>query len=260
VPATRSRQGVGWRSYRRRWTGFWAHKGIGLHQGDYDSATDTAGGNYAFSNTWRDIEILGYRSSGIDLTSYRRASTGSVWENVYVRNGPTGPAENASTYPVFIRDCDEQMFTQLNIESVMCAASDVLFVQGSSVLINGLHLEGITLSQWDGALVQAYDVGNIQINMMTVQGSTFAAGQNNKSVVKVGGNARVRLQGLTLRNSNLIRSPVFALMQSLDQTGTLSATEVDLSAFTVKTVGDTGAAPVTKQINEMTAFTPLIRP
>jgi hypothetical protein len=247
-------------SLYERLNAFWTHKGIAIAQTDYVSATDSAGGNYAFSNTWRDIEILGYRSSGIDLTSYNRASTGSLWNNVYVRNGPTGPAEDASSFPVIIRNSDEQVFNQLNIESVNCVSSDALLIHGSSAVINGLHLEGIALSHLDGSLVQAYDVGNTLINMMTVQGTTFAANRNNKSIVKVGLGARVRVQGLTLRNNNKIQSAVLALMHSLDQTGTFVATEADLSYFTALTVGDTGATPVAKQVNDMTDFAPLGRP
>jgi len=244
-------------SVYERLTVFWAHKGIGIHQGDYDSATDAEGGNYAFSNSWRDIEVLGFRASGIDLTAYNRVSTGSVWGNVYVSNAPLGLAEESSTYPVIIKDSDGQIFNQLNIESVVCANSDVLFVQGSNVVINGLHMEEVTLSSWDGALVQAFDAGNTQINMMTVQASTVAGGANNKSVVKVGLNARVRLHGLAMRNRNTIESPVFALMQSLDQSGSFIATEVDLSPFTTPTLGDTGTPRVAVQINEMGMLNPL---
>jgi hypothetical protein len=232
-----------------RLTTFWAHKGIGFFQGDYNSLTDTGGGNWHFSNTWSDIEVLGFRSKGIDLTAWNRASTGSVWNNIYVRNGPVGPIESSSSYPVHIKGCDEQVFNQLNIEGVTLPSSDAFMSEGSSVVVNGLHFEGVTVGQWDGGLIQAYAAGNTQINMVTIQNDTFVADMNSKSIVKVGSNARVRLQGLTVRNTNTIQSTTFVLMQSLDQTGSFAGTEIDMSYFTAPTFGDGGTVKVAKQIN-----------
>ena len=92
-------------------------------------------------------------------------------------------------------------------------------------MFNGLHYEGVTVTTWDGALIQAHDVGNTAVNVLHAQSVTFGAGQNNKSVAKVGLNARMRIHGLSPGNANTNNSAVFGMMQSIDQTGAFTATD-----------------------------------
>jgi len=232
-----------------RLTVYWANKGIAVYQNDYNSRTDAGGGNFVFSDTFADIEVLGYRTTGIDFTPYIRGNTGSVLSNIYVRNGPMGVAEDATGYGVVFSNTDEMVINQLNIEASNFTDHDALLIHGASVVINGLHLEGDTLSAWDASAVQAYDGGSTTINGMSFVGNNVAANANNKSIVKVGKGARVTIVGLRLKR-NTIMSATYGLMHSLDQTGSFAATDVQTDQFTALKLGDTGQIPVGKRINE----------
>lgn len=122
---------------------------------------------YFFSNLLENLEMLRFYQHGIRID--QTGNTGSCWNNIYVSNKGWGASPLVSQgVIVHLQYLQDSVFNQLNIEH--CTTSGyALFINGTSnITFNGLHIEGVNITGWSGAYIQAYGNTKAMINGLQV--------------------------------------------------------------------------------------------
>ena len=225
--------------------------GLSLYQGAVASTRDNVAGNYLFSCTL-ELMTQNFSICGLDTTPYNASNTGCEWRNIYLQQPSGAPALN--TYAAKVVQSNNEVFNQFNIEGGSWSSSGgPLFIQGSNVVINSLHLEGDTIAGWGYGVITIDNTAIVTVNGLTIQGCIIAdGGYDNKGLFKITGNSRVTISGLMWGTGNTVSEPHFGLCDANDQTGEMRAYSVGasaLSVFTSLAVEDTGQFPVLKQVN-----------
>jgi hypothetical protein len=201
--------------------------------------------NYFFSCTFSDLYLNGYRVAALDTLAVNAANTGSVFTNLYTRNGPVGPAEAATGPALKVESCDEITFNQVNVESANFTGTAGVLVNGSQAVFNGLHFEGDTFSSSGAAPLIVYGSGKAIVNGMTVHNSTFPSGGAD-SIVQGGATADVIVDGMRWGNGNTVAASTLTLVKDQDGTGSFHLRGADTpGAFT----GFVAGAPAIVDIN-----------
>lgn len=137
---------------------------VSIYQGNVvePGTTAAAVGNYMFSNTFEDINILRYAKNGLFLNGYGGGSTGSTWTNTYIQNSGISGGQLPSTgNAVDLFLCDA-VFNQLNVEDLTGSAALLVNAQ-STVVINGFHLERVHLAA-PGNYIRIYGGASVRIS------------------------------------------------------------------------------------------------
>lgn len=156
-------------------------RGFYCPPGDYDDGVSATGNGY-YSCEFNSMHVTGFAISAIDLVVY--GATGSVWNNTYISNNPTGTRQNPSASTVKILGAEEMVFNQLNIEwqlmqSAFASQWLLYFESCGNIVINALHLEQISLEATDSTLMQVADGTKLQVNGMNLVFSSVANAGNH---------------------------------------------------------------------------------
>ena len=97
-----------------------------------------------FSCTFDNLYILPYAHTGIQLIGVNSGQTGNVFNNIYINGFKGSPATAQNTeVGVYLASMTESVWNQLNIEHAQLANAFVCY-GGETMVINSLHLEGLT--------------------------------------------------------------------------------------------------------------------
>lgn len=133
-----------------------------------------------FSCQFYGLDITSYSISAIDLTGGNDVgayATGCVFNNTYINN--TTDATTCSSYAVRLRDWDEVVFNQLNIEHGTVNTTDVFaLIRVNNLVVNDLHFEKIT-SSFNGAALVYLSNSRAVINSGTARFNTFSGSGSN---------------------------------------------------------------------------------
>jgi hypothetical protein len=106
--------------------------------------------------------------------------TGSVWNNVYIRNGVAMSTWGVARFGVAIGSHAQNVFNQLNVEATECTVAAVRFgALAGGTVINSLHTEAIKLTQTNTAVLDVVGgpiiVNGWEIRSLWVDGSITAS-------------------------------------------------------------------------------------
>jgi hypothetical protein len=159
-----------------------------------------------FSCMFFGIDIPSYSISAISLTGGNDVgayATGCVFQNVYINNTSDGTA--CSSYAVLLRDWDEVVFNQLNIEHGTVNTTDVFgLIRVNNLVVNDLHFEKIT-SSFNGAALLYLSNSRAVINSGTARFNTFSGSASNP-VFRMFGTSRLVVNNW-VDNSNTRTTP-----------------------------------------------------
>jgi hypothetical protein len=163
-------------NYHELWLHF-AQTGMAI-----DPAVVTVAG--MFSCRLADITVSEVSSSFIRLdgnnSNGNANCTGCVFENIFCSNTV---AVTAAGFPVFLKNWDEFVFSQLNIEHVTVTAQDVLSLsQVGNAVFSSLHFESVTHSLNGGALLHLSGAGAAVINGLSARFNTYSGSSSNPVV------------------------------------------------------------------------------
>lgn len=169
-----------------------------------DPGTASGSSNWMFSNTFTDLLINRYGISGLHLEAFTARATGSVWTNVYIQNRDinTGDPRTSTGAPVTIFQTEDSVFNQLNIEDALDVGIAVLVNSGGWITINGLHLERVSLGQFNSQYIRVYGSSGLIINGLHVNycdvASSSGSGRSALASVELG--ARLDIRGISVNN------------------------------------------------------------
>jgi hypothetical protein len=156
-----------------------------------------------FSCTFENI-TLGYYSITalhLDANNFQgaNAGTGFVLSNVYITNNPGNVAQAATSYAVFIRNYNELVVNQLNIEHSNATTQHAMgIVTCGNAVLNGIHCEGLTVSADNKGLLFINGVTNVELSGFTSIFNTFSGATSNPVVLFNGaGPSALILEGFT---------------------------------------------------------------
>lgn len=160
-----------------------------------------------FNCIFVNVNILGYTIDGINLNSGNDAGamgSGAVFINTYVKNNYTGSVGSANGSGVFLKNWNEVVFSQLNVEHVNLTAGGAgpaaLRVANSDhVVVNGFHTESVTLSG-NGTAFIFNSSSRIIVNGWTRILNTLS-GTAVPTLQFAGSNAAITVNGLKNRNN-----------------------------------------------------------
>lgn len=159
-----------------------------------------------FSCMFFGIDIPTYSISAISLTGGNDVgayATGCVFQNVYINNASDGTT--CSSYAVLLRDWDEVVFNQLNIEHGTVNTADVFaLIRVNNLVVNDLHFEKITASS-DGAALLYLSNSRAVINSGTARFNTFSGSASNP-VFRMFGTSKLVVNNW-VDNSNTVTTP-----------------------------------------------------
>lgn len=159
-----------------------------------------------FSCMFFGIDIPSYSISAISLTGGNDVgayATGCTFNNVYINNTTDGTA--CSSYAVLLRDWDECVFNQLNIEHGTVNTTDVFgLIRVNNLVVNDLHFEKIT-SSFNGAALIYLSNSRAVINSGTARFNTFSGSASNP-VFRMFGTSKLVVNNW-VDNSNTVTTP-----------------------------------------------------
>jgi hypothetical protein len=133
-----------------------------------------------FSSQFFGMDITSYSISAIDFSGGNDVgayATGCVFNNTYLGNSSDGTA--CSSYAIRLRDWDEVVFNQLNIEHGTVNTTDVFgLIRVNNLVVNDLHFEKIT-SSFNGAALLYLSNSRAVINSGTARFNTFSGSASN---------------------------------------------------------------------------------
>lgn len=251
-----------WGVYRRLSVEF-AAAGFDTPQQHFNDGFWTDGNYGAFSCTFADLFIGGHSITGFRLKAFNGvvsasgAFTQNLIENVYMKNNHSGSVANSIDSGFILDNGNGSTVNNLNVEHSTYGSSHAVLLQTvDTVAINGLHMEGIEPTWFQGAMIGVYGDGNATINAPNVVWSLFqGAAGDTKSIVAAGAGAKVLVNGLQLR-SNTVTGGGLAMFRNHDF-GSGGAASVQFlngdgpgSPFTQLSLADTGQVPLLKQVND----------
>ena len=164
-----------------------------------------------FSCSFDNIYILPYSNTAIQLIGVNSGQTGNVFNNIYISGlrGTPAVAQNTEV-GVYLASMTESVWNQLNIEHSQFANAFVCY-GGETMVINSLHLEGVTprdgvdgtncdFSGWIRSTNKA-----LVINGMSIINSTYNdAYATNYSVFHSVNGSKAQFNGFVTRNNTKI--------------------------------------------------------
>ena len=136
-----------------------------------------------FSCRLANIAVTSASSSFINLVGNNNLGgancTGCVFENLYLAS----PGGTLAGTPVFLRNWDEVVFSQLNIEHCTVSSQDVMSLPSvGNAAISALHFEALTTSLNGGALLHLSNAGTVVINGLTAKFNVYTGSASNPVV------------------------------------------------------------------------------
>lgn len=179
-------------------------------------AIATAAG--VFSCTFSDIQISGFTTAAINLNANNslgaNTGTGCVFSNIYAVNSLVGlPNQNAAGPVVTLKNFNELVINQLNIEHCNLTAGDALLITVmDNLTINGLHFEALTTSVNHQALIHLNGHGTVNLNSVTAIGNTYTGSADNAVIRFFGtGPTMITMNGFYEHN-NTVTTPSHPLV------------------------------------------------
>jgi hypothetical protein len=147
-----------------------------------DPATNTV-----FSCVFENININGWALSAIDFQTWvpgTAASTGNVWNNIYLHNNFFGSTAASAAEAIIMRAFNENVFNQLNMEWCTYTTNMTFFQECNNLLLNSVHFEGNTLTGADIAMIRGYFATRIVVNAVTGVNNTIGNVVGQRSIFK----------------------------------------------------------------------------
>jgi len=173
-------------------------KGVAIAQLDVNEPGGTTGtGNWMFSCTFEDINVLRYSKNGLFLNGYTGRATGSDWSNVYIQNvSPTGVALSSTGNPIDCYLLDESVFSQVNVEDHAGVGTGLLVNACGNVVFHALHFERVALNTYGAQYVRVYGSAGLIAEGVSLSycdvATTGASGTVRVFSVAAGGKLDVR--------------------------------------------------------------------
>jgi hypothetical protein len=162
-----------------------------------------------FSCRLANITVSEVSSSFISLdgnNSHGAANcTGCVFDNIFCSNTV---AVTAAGFPVLLKNWDEVVFRQLNIEHVTVTAQDVLNLSlvGNAVF-NDIHFESVIHSLNGGALLHLSGAGAAMISGLSARFNTYSGSGSNPVVKFFGSGPSTLIVNGSNETSNTVTTP-----------------------------------------------------
>lgn len=176
---------------------------LAIANNEYGLMKDPTSGVWMFSNLFENIYIRPYTKGGIYMKTVGAGSTGSVFNNIYVSNGPSDidSAATASVVPVWLEGFSETTINQLNIEWVKCNTAMRIWTM-RQLVINGLHIEGFAANAASAEFINMDFNGDCTMNGVNFGGNYARSNEGNSgddakfALFRLGSNCRLVVNGL----------------------------------------------------------------
>lgn len=185
-----------------------------------------------FSNTLSTMTVEDASLYGVWLGG---AGTGSVWNNLYIRNGTQQSTWGNTVAGLLVATHGQNVFNQLNLEAMCPSDAAIRFTFNSGTVINSLHTEGVKLTNDFGSLIRLAG-GPIEVNGWEVR-SLETSGAINAGLV--------RLANWSFGELN--NWPGVATINGL----TILGSKIDPDTTLVWAIADTDATNATVTINDL---------
>jgi hypothetical protein len=182
-----------------------------LHSAQTGMAIDPAVTTVAgmFSCRLANITVSEVSSSFISLdgnNSHGAANcTGCVFDNIFCSNTV---AVTAAGFPVLLKNWDEVVFRQLNIEHVTVTAQDVLNLSlVANAVFNDIHFESVIHSLNSGALIHLSGAGATMISGLSARFNTYSGSASNPVVKFFGSGPSTLIVNGSNEANNTVTTP-----------------------------------------------------
>jgi len=188
-------------NYHELWLHF-AQTGMAI-----DPAVATVAG--MFSCRLANIQVSEVSSSFISLdgnNSHGAANcTGCVFDNIFCANTVAG---TAAGFPVLLKNWDEVVFRQLNIEHVTVTAQDVLNLSSvGNAVFSDVHFEAVTHSLNGGALLHLSGAGAAMVSGLSARFNTYSGSASNPVVKFFGSGPSTLIISGSNESGNTVTTP-----------------------------------------------------
>jgi hypothetical protein len=161
---------------------------------------------HLYSSSIRDIRITRFRHSAMYLAS--RGNTGNVISNIYAVNWNDYNKKTTlqAKYGMVLKGFDDGIIMQLNIEHGLYGKGIIL--SGSNIDLDSIHFEGYEPSENYGSFFYIDGDSKTTIRNTSLVYSRFDEKKApNYSILSVGNNANIVMDGFRERKNNVIGSP-----------------------------------------------------
>lgn len=223
--------------------------------------------NTVFSCVFENIRINGWSLSAIDFQTWvagSAASTGNVWNNIYLHNNFFGSPAASAAEAIIFRAFNDNIFNQLNIEWGTYTTNVTFFQECFNSVFNSVHIEGNTLSGSGVSFLRGYFATRLTFHAVTLVNNTIANVVGQRSVFKMFSNSSVPasldVTSVIVYSTVNAGSRPFALIEIESGSNMVDAEfrKIDLQDFVSGVVVDaTGVSPAqVKSYNDVNFRTP----